>query len=162
MFHSFAHSLFHPDTYYTLHRRKSNRWSRSTTSRQCSTTKPGDIYLFHLFNLSFILYYFTQTLITLYVARNQITDEGAKYFADALQQNRVTSTHLVFLIFHLFSVPHRHWSHLASNEMKLVIKERTILQMHFVKTKYYILLSFHCFHSNIHSLFHTDIEHAES
>jgi hypothetical protein len=51
--------------------------------------------------------YITQTLTTLYLANNQISDQGAQYFADALQQNQVTFTHLTISISCLFTNSNR-------------------------------------------------------
>jgi hypothetical protein len=52
--------------------------------------------------------YTTQTLTTLYLANNQIGDQGAQYFADALQENQVTSNHLTISISRLFTNLNRH------------------------------------------------------
>jgi hypothetical protein len=104
-----AHSLFLTDTHHTQRWTQSNRWSRSTLYCQCSTTKRSNIALIVLFILS-PTYYFTQTLTTLALHLNQISNQGAQHLANALQNNQVTPAYHHFLLFHSLSHIDTHYT----------------------------------------------------
>jgi len=99
---------FHTETHYTKPPAKSNRWSRSRTSGQCSTNQQSNN---NPSSNHFIIHtLFIQTLTTLNLEETQIGLQGVEHLANALQINKVTTTLLpITSSFTHFS--HRHSPH---------------------------------------------------
>jgi hypothetical protein len=69
------------------------------------------------------IFFLTQTLITLDLAWNEISDKGAENVAGALRNNKVS--YMLFLSgVCTLNISQRHWSHLTSVRMKSETKER--------------------------------------
>ncbi len=79
------------DTHNTSPLVQSNRCSRCRTSGQCTAAKQGNVTHTILLPTERLIDHISQTLTTLYLDRNQIGAQGAKYLANALEKNTVTS-----------------------------------------------------------------------
>jgi hypothetical protein len=133
---TFANQLFSTDTDHTWPQLQSNRWSRSRTSCECSTTKQSNTSRSGLIIIQLFMWYFAQTLTTLDLSYNEIGAQGAEHLANALQQNKVTRFAQALLLFNSScTIFHRHWPHFTSVTIKSVIKEQNILRMLYNKTK---------------------------
>jgi len=91
------HHLTYTDTHCTWPPGQSTWSPRSSKYCRCSTTKQSNARS-RLLILT-LIHYFTQTLTTLYLQKNAIGDRGAEHLANALQQNRVRSLHLLIASF---------------------------------------------------------------
>jgi hypothetical protein len=91
------HSLSFTDNHHISSHEQSNRSTRNTTSSQCSPTKQSNMnQISHSLN-HLLTHYLTQTLTTIDLSHNRIGVQGAKYLANALEENEVTQLSPFFL-----------------------------------------------------------------
>ncbi len=128
--------MYFIDTANTWPYEERNRWSRSRSFCKRTSEKQSNFILTTLLTTLPFIHYISQTLTTLNLYDNQISDRGAEHLANALLENNVTSiSSSRFLFCWSFIIFHRCWQHLILNWTKLVIKELNILRMHFNKTR---------------------------
>ena len=82
------------------------------------------------------IHFFTQTLTTLDLSRNQIRPAGAQHLADALQNNTVTLYPCYSSSFHHIRFSHRHSPHYISETIKSDMSEHNIWPMHYEITQW--------------------------
>lgn len=87
-----------------------------------------------------LLYYvscfcFKQSITTLLLRCDQIGDDGTRHIANVLKTNEVNYTHLLCSLKILCLFVNRNWSRWILVRMKSVLKDVTILLMHFEKIR---------------------------
>jgi len=102
MFLPSSHScLFHTDTHYTPPVVQSNRSSRCTIFGWSIATQYSEIITLSCFYHHLIPFSLIQTLTTLHLSYNEIGDQGAQFFGEALRHNTVRSS--LFRVFTIIS-----------------------------------------------------------
>lgn len=87
----FHYSFCLTDSHLTRHQSQSNNFARNTTSRQQSIKKRSNLAFSSCSSSSTAhSHSFTQTLLTLHLSWNNISDQGTEYLSNALFDNKVT------------------------------------------------------------------------